>query len=101
MSGETRDKYGEAVPRWNVPKAARHCGLTDGDEDYNEYCRLNPSHLGVNTHVIYKWQHPVNKRVSKEVSECHEWDQWKEDNPDWQRDFTDPETLTRYGSRSW
>ena len=29
----------------------------------------------------------------KEVTlSVHEWDQWKQDNPDWQRDWSDPST---------
>lgn len=34
----------------------------------------------------------------KEVKmSIHEWDQWKEDNPEWQRDFSDPDTLPGMG----
>jgi len=34
----------------------------------------------------------------KEVSmSVHSWDQWKEDNPDWQRDFSDPSTCPGVG----
>ena len=27
----------------------------------------------------------------------HEWDQWKEDNPDWQRDYSDPQQCPQPG----
>ena len=23
----------------------------------------------------------------------HDWDKWKEENPDWSRDYSDPETM--------
>jgi len=37
----------------------------------------------------------VNKKTgeSKEVSmSVHDWDQWKKDNPEWTRDYSDPST---------
>ena len=37
----------------------------------------------------------VNKKTgeSKEVSmSVHDWDKWKDDNPDWTRDYSDPST---------
>ena len=34
----------------------------------------------------------------KEVSmSVHDWDQWKEDNPDWSRDYSDPTTCPSVG----
>ena len=27
------------------------------------------------------------------VMSIHDWDQWKEDNPEWIRDFSDPSTV--------
>ena len=40
---------------------------------------------------------PTYPVIHKETGEqkdvklsVHEWDQWKEDNPDWQRDWSDP-----------
>ena len=34
----------------------------------------------------------------KEVSmSVHEWDKWKEENPDWSRDYSDPETMPGVG----
>ena len=34
----------------------------------------------------------------KEVTlSVHEWDQWKQDNPDWQRDWSDPSTCPASG----
>ena len=31
--------------KWNLPKAAKNCGLTDKEMKitFNEYCRLNPA----------------------------------------------------------
>ena len=37
----------------------------------------------------------VNKKTgeSKEVSmSVYDWDKWKDDNPDWTRDYSDPST---------
>ena len=41
--------------------------------------------------------YPVVNRVTgeqKQVSmSVHDWDQWKADNPDWDRDWSDPSTV--------
>ena len=35
---------------------------------------------------------------TKEVSmSVHDWDKWKEDNPDWSRDYSDPSTVPGVG----
>ena len=35
---------------------------------------------------------------AKEVSmSVHDWDQWKTDNPDWTRDYSDPSTMPGVG----
>jgi len=42
----------------------------------------------------------VNKKTGeqKEVSmSVHDWDQWKNDNPDWDRDWSDPSTAPGCG----
>jgi len=42
----------------------------------------------------------VNKETGeqKEVRmSVHDWDQWKLDNPDWGRDYSDPSTLPGMG----
>ena len=31
------------------------------------------------------------------VLSVHEWDQWKDDNPDWTRDWSDPSTCPASG----
>ena len=31
------------------------------------------------------------------ILSVHDWDQWKEDNPDWLRDFSDPSTCPGVG----
>ena len=34
----------------------------------------------------------------KEVSmSVHDWDKWKEENPDWSRDYSNPETMPGVG----
>jgi|TARA_Y100000015_G_scaffold27864_1_gene27073 hypothetical protein len=42
----------------------------------------------------------VNKKTGEQkqvVMSIHEWDQWKEDNPDWIRDWSDPSTCPMPG----
>jgi hypothetical protein len=45
--------------------------------------------------------YPVINRVTGEqksvVLSVHDWDQWKVDNPDWQRDWSDPSTCPASG----
>ena len=31
------------------------------------------------------------------VLSVHDWDQWKEDNPEWTRDWSDPDTCPASG----
>lgn len=42
----------------------------------------------------------VNKQTGEQkevVLSIHDWDQWKQDNPDWERDWSDPSTLPGSG----
>jgi hypothetical protein len=42
----------------------------------------------------------VNKQTGEQkevVLSIHDWDQWKKDNPDWERDWSDPSTLPGSG----
>ena len=45
--------------------------------------------------------YPVVNRVTGEqksvVLSVHDWDQWKVDNPDWDRDWSDPSTCPASG----
>ena len=45
--------------------------------------------------------YPVKNKETGETKEVvmsvHDWDQWKEDNPDWSRDFSDPSTCPGVG----
>ena len=45
--------------------------------------------------------YPVINRETgeqKEVSmSVHDWDQWRKDNPDWERDYSDPSTFPNFG----
>ena len=37
----------------------------------------------------------INKETGEQkevVVSVHDWDQWKQDNPDWERDWSDPST---------
>ena len=39
----------------------------------------------------------INKKTGEQkdvVLSVHDWTQWCEDNPDWQRDWSDPSTCT-------
>ena len=42
----------------------------------------------------------INKKTGeqKEVQmSVHDWTKWTEDNPDWQRDYSDPSTVPGFG----
>ena len=45
--------------------------------------------------------YPVKNTKTGETKEVilsvHDWDQWKKDNPDWLRDFSDPSTCRGVG----
>jgi len=45
--------------------------------------------------------YPVKHKETGETKEVkmsvHEWDQWKIDNPEWTRDFSDPSTMPGMG----
>jgi hypothetical protein len=45
--------------------------------------------------------YPVKNTVTGETKEVvmsiHDWDQWKVDNPEWIRDFSDPSTCPGVG----
>ena len=45
--------------------------------------------------------YPVRNKETGETKEVvmsvHDWDKWKEDNPDWSRDFSDPNTCPGVG----
>jgi hypothetical protein len=46
------------------------------------------------TYPVINTQTGEQKEV---VMSVHDWDQWKIDNPDWQRDFSDPSTCPGVG----
>jgi hypothetical protein len=42
----------------------------------------------------------VNKQTGEQkevVLSIHDWDQWKQDNPYWERDWSDPSTIPGFG----
>ena len=42
----------------------------------------------------------VNQETGEQkevVMSVHDWDQWKDDNPDWERDYSDPSTMPGLG----
>ena len=45
--------------------------------------------------------YPVKNTTTGETKDVrmsvHDWDQWKIDNPEWQRDFSDPSTCPGVG----
>jgi hypothetical protein len=51
--------------------------------------------------VIKLATYPVYNKVTGEqkdvVMSVHDWDQWKKDNPEWERDWSDPSTCPSSG----
>lgn len=43
----------------------------------------------MSTYPVYNKETGEKKEVEMSV---HDWDQWKEDNPQWSRDWSDPST---------
>ena len=42
----------------------------------------------------------VNQKTGEQkeiMMSVHDWDQWKSDNPDWERDYSDPSSLPLMG----
>ena len=42
----------------------------------------------------------VNQQTGEQkevVMSVHKWDSWREDNPDWERDYSDPSTMPSLG----
>ena len=42
----------------------------------------------------------VNQQTGEQkevVMSVHKWDSWREDNPDWLRDYSDPSTMPGVG----
>ena len=46
------------------------------------------------TYPVINTQTGEQKEV---VMSIHDWDQWCKDNPDWQRDYSDPSTAPGFG----
>ena len=46
------------------------------------------------TYPVFNKETGEQKEV---VMSIHDWDQWKIDNPDWHRDFSDPSTCPGVG----
>ena len=46
------------------------------------------------TYPVINTETGEQKEVKMSV---HEWDQWREDNPDWTRDYSDPSTMPGVG----
>ena len=42
--------------------------------------------------ATYPVKHKETGETKDIVMSIHDWDQWKEDNPDWMRDYSDPST---------
>ena len=44
--------------------------------------------------------HVINSETGEQkevVMSVHKWDPWREDNPDWERDYSDPSTMPSLG----
>lgn len=46
------------------------------------------------TYPVFNKETGEQKEV---VMSVHDWDQWKKDNPEWERDWSDPSTLPGSG----
>ena len=47
--------------------------------------------------ATYPVKHTETGETKDVVMSVHDWDQWKDDNPDWYRDFSDPNTCPGVG----
>ena len=47
--------------------------------------------------ATYPVKNPKTGETNEVILSVHDWDQWKEDNPDWLRDFSDPSTCPGVG----
>jgi|TARA_B100002019_G_scaffold292102_1_gene314222 hypothetical protein len=47
--------------------------------------------------ATYPVVHKETGEQKEVIMSVHEWDQWKTDNPDWQRDYSDPSTAPGVG----
>jgi hypothetical protein len=47
--------------------------------------------------ATYPVKHTETGETKDVVMSVHDWDQWKDDNPDWYRDFSDPSTCPGVG----
>ena len=45
----------------------------------------------------YPVKHKETGETKEVVMSVHDWDQWREDNPDWLRDYSDPSTIPSFG----
>ena len=46
------------------------------------------------TYPVVNTETGEQKEVKMSV---HDWDQWKDDNPNWERDYSDPSTIPGFG----
>ena len=53
-----------------------------------------PGALNYATYPVVNTKTAEQKQVKMSI---HDWDQWKEDNPDWLRDYSDPSTMPGVG----
>ena len=47
--------------------------------------------------ATYPVKHTKTGETKDVIMSVHDWDQWKDDNPDWYRDFSDPSTCPGVG----
>tara|TARA_B100000965_G_scaffold354130_1_gene330450 strand:+ start:425 stop:730 length:306 start_codon:yes stop_codon:yes gene_type:complete len=50
--------------------------------------------------ATYPVVNPQTGEQKEVVMSVHDWDQWKDDNPDWERDYSDPSTMPAMGVES-
>ena len=47
--------------------------------------------------ATYPVVHKETREQKEVVMSIHDWDQWKIDNPEWDRDYSDPSTVPGVG----
>jgi hypothetical protein len=62
------------------------------------YYRINIlTHYGGLILATYPVYNKVTGEQKEVVLSVHDWDQWKKDNPEWDRDWSDPSTCPSSG----
>jgi len=55
---------------------------------------LKPYFIDMATYPVINKETGEQKEIAMSI---HVWDNWKDDNPDWERDYSDPSTMPALG----